>query len=60
MPKGLCISGMAIAGLLLFGFGLDLALGFPFGGISTAMDVTMVLSSLMLGYVSWATMREQI
>ena len=31
MPKALCIVGMVVAGLLAILFGLDLAIGIPFG-----------------------------
>ena len=52
--------GIAVAGLLLLLFGLDLALGFPFDRESTAMDVGFILCAAALGYVSWSTLREQI
>ena len=39
MPKALSISGMVVAVLLLLIFGLDLALQFPFNGISKPMDI---------------------
>ena len=59
MPKILCMVGIAIAGFLLVIFGLDLAIGFPFGKASTIMDIGFVVSSLMLAYLSWTTLREQ-
>jgi hypothetical protein len=58
MPKGLAISGMAIAGLLVLMFGLDLAIGVPFGRASFAMDVMMLVCGGVLGYMSWNTFRE--
>jgi hypothetical protein len=60
MPKALCILGMIIAGVLLILFGLDLALGVPFGGASGAMDIGLVVAAGILGYLSWATFREQV
>ncbi len=60
MPKALTISGMAIAALFFLMFGLDLVLGFPFSGASKAMDITFLLSAIMLGYMSWSTFREQV
>jgi len=60
MPKALCISGMVVAGLLLLFFGLDLAAGVPFGGASTMMDLGFVVCAAILGYLSWATYREQV
>ena len=60
MPKALCYFGMVVAGLLLLVFGLDLATGFPFGGVSFWMNVGFVACSAVLGYISWSTLREQI
>jgi len=59
MPKALCIVGTVVAALLLLAFGLDLAVEFPFRRASLTMDVGCVLCSLILGYVSWMTLREQ-
>jgi len=60
MPKGLSIFGLAIAILLLILFGLDLALGIPFGrGSVLPMDIGIVVSALILVYLSWSTFREQ-
>jgi hypothetical protein len=60
MPKALCIVGMAISVLLLLVFGLDLALKIPFGRVNMAMSVSFVVCSLILGYLSWVTYREQL
>ena len=59
MPKVLCMTGMAIAILILLLFVLDLAVKFPFQRINTMMDVVFVVCALCLGYLSWATLREQ-
>ena len=59
MPKALTISGMVVAGLLLLLFGLDLAVSFPFRGVSRTMDVVLVVCSAILAYMSWSTFREQ-
>lgn len=59
MPKALCLVGTVVAVLLLLVFGLDLAVGFPFRRGSLAMDIGSVVCSLILGYVSWTTLREQ-
>ncbi len=59
MPKVLCMTGMVIAILILVLFSLDLAVKFPFQRISTLMDVMFVLCASGLGYISWATLREQ-
>jgi hypothetical protein len=58
MPKALAISGMAIAGLLVLMFGLDLAISVPFGRASFAMDVALLVCGGVLGYMSWNTFRE--
>ncbi|MGO9111250.1 MAG: hypothetical protein ACLP9L_18650 [Thermoguttaceae bacterium] len=57
MPKAFCITGAVVAILLLLVFGIDLGIGFPFDRQSLLIDIGMVLSSVMLGYISWATFR---
>ncbi|MFH1923459.1 MAG: hypothetical protein ABIP48_26665 [Planctomycetota bacterium] len=59
MPKALCILGTAVSVLLLVLFGLDLATSFPFGRESVAMDVSFLISAVILGYLSFTTLREQ-
>ena len=59
MPKVLCMTGMVIAILILVLVLLDLALKFPFQRISTVMDIVFVVCAVGLGYLSWATLREQ-
>lgn len=58
MAKGLSIMAMAIAVLVLLLFALDLVLKFPFMRASILMDVTFVICSLILGYLSWSAFRE--
>jgi hypothetical protein len=36
-----------------------LALGFPFYRASMTMDICFVICAAILGYMSWATLREQ-
>ncbi len=60
MPKALCISGMAISVLTLFLFGMDIAMGIPFHGASSMLDITFIVCAALLGYLSWATFREQV
>jgi hypothetical protein len=60
MPKAFCISGMVISALLFFIFILDLAVKVPFGGASPLMDIGFLICAALLGYLSWATFREQI
>ena len=59
MPKALCYFGLAVAGLLLLVFVLNMAIGFPFGGGAMLRDVAFVVCAGVLGYLSWATLREQ-
>ena len=59
MPKVLCIIGMVVAVLLLLVFGVDAAVEFPFGRASLLMDVSLIVCSLVLAYLSWTTMRQQ-
>jgi hypothetical protein len=58
MPKALTITGLVVACLLLLLFGLDLALGFPFGKMNLAMDIGFVICSLILAYLSWLAFRD--
>jgi hypothetical protein len=59
MPKALCILGTVVAVLLILVFGLDLAVGFPFGRVSPTMSVGFVICAAILGFLSWMTLREQ-
>ncbi len=58
MPKALTISAMVIAALLFLLFGLDLAVGIPFGQASVMMDAGVLFSSALLGYMGWSVYRE--
>lgn len=58
MPRVLTIAGMVVAGLLVLMFGLDLAIGIPFGKASMAMDLAILICAAALGYMSWSTYRE--
>jgi hypothetical protein len=60
MPKALCIAGMVVAVLVAILFILDLALpSLMFRRASILMDVTMIVCSIVLGVVSWLTLKEQ-
>jgi hypothetical protein len=59
MPKMLTIAGLAVAALLGFMFGLDLAVGVPFSRVAPTMDILFLVCAAMLGYMSWSTYREQ-
>jgi hypothetical protein len=58
MGKALTILGMLVAVLILLLFTLDLAISIPFGQIM-AMDIGMILSGVVLLYLSWSAFREQ-
>ena len=58
MEKWLCWSSLGVAGLLLLFFFLDIFLGFPFGGMSKAIDIFGILSSGILVYLSWNALRD--
>jgi hypothetical protein len=58
MPKALTIAAMVVAALLFLVFGLDAAVGIPFGKASLLMDLGVVIVSAGLGYLGWATLRE--
>ena len=59
MPKVLCLTGMVIAILILLLCSLDLVVSFPFQRINTTMDVVFLVCAVILGYLSWSTLREQ-
>jgi len=65
MPNALCYTGLVVSVLILLVFGLDLLTyflldsAFPFGGASLTMDIGFLVAAGVLGYLSWATLREQ-
>lgn len=59
MPKALCMSGMAVAILIVLLFATDLAIGMPFKRASLVMDISLLVSAALLGLISWLTLREQ-
>ena len=59
MPKALCIVGMVVAVLLVVIFGLDLAIEFPFGRASLVIDIAFLACAAGLGWLGWATLKEQ-
>ncbi|MBX7167340.1 MAG: hypothetical protein K1X74_13500 [Pirellulales bacterium] len=58
MQRILTIAGLVVAVLLALIFGLDLALGIPFSKVSMLMDILFLVCALMLGYMSWMTLRQ--
>jgi hypothetical protein len=61
MEKWLCWGSLAIAGLMLLLFVLDLVAGMPFGGRTLSgmmtVDILGVLMSALLLYMSWDAVR---
>ncbi len=53
MSKLLPLIGMVVAGLVGILFLADLAAGFPFGRVSLLADIGFVVSSAIVGYLSW-------
>ena len=60
MAKALCYVGFITSLFVLLVFGADLAIGSPFNGASKLMDISFVICSGILGYLSWTTLREQV
>lgn len=54
----MCWITLVVSGILGLVFLLDLFTGIPFGKASPALDVLVVLASLILVYLSWDTLRE--
>lgn len=61
MDKKLCIGSLAVAGVMLLLFLLDLFVGFPFGGPKSTflvIDIFGVLASGILVYMAITALRE--
>ena len=58
MARGLPIAAIAIAVLMLVLFGLDLAIGVPFGKQSMLIDICFVVCGVGLGLLGFSTWRE--
>ena len=58
MSKALCLSGIAIALLLLVLFAMDFIIGVPFNKADTLMDIVFMVSSAGLAVISWLTFKE--
>lgn len=67
MQKGLCYVALTISVIVLIFFFLDLVLGLagmeqtaPFKFASLITDIVFIVSSLILGMLSFLTLREQV
>ncbi len=63
MPRLLCLGGLVVAGLILLLFLLDFimslaGMGALFRFPSLLMDLTFMLCSAVLGYLSWMSLKE--
>lgn len=60
MARGLTISAIVVAILMLALFGLDLAIGAPFNfkQHSKFLDIAFVICAVGIGYLGWTTWRE--
>lgn len=58
MDKWLCWGSMGVAGFLLLLFLLDMLLSFPFGGVSTFVDILGILASGLVLYLAWDASRD--
>ena len=58
--KNLILASVIVAGLVALASIMDIALGFPFAGYSTTMDITFLIGALIvlyLGYDAWKDLR---
>jgi hypothetical protein len=53
------IAGLVLSLILALVFALDLAIRVPFNRTNLLMDVGFLACSLILGFLSWSTLRER-
>ena len=65
MPKILCLTGLVVSGLIALIFLMDLVFGLlgmsalaPFKLTSILLDSVFLVSSIVLGILSWTSFRE--
>ena len=58
MEKWLCWASMGVSGFLLLLFLLDILLKFPFGGLSTVVDIFGILSCAAVCYLAWDAFKD--
>jgi hypothetical protein len=59
MEKWMCLGTMALSGLAVIAFALDLFLKIPFGGISPTVDILTIAGAGLTGFLGWDSYREQ-
>ncbi len=67
MQKGLCIAALSIAVIVFALFLADLILGLaeqyqlaPFKHANLIIDIVFIVCSVVLGVMSWFTLKEQV
>jgi len=58
VSKVMPFAGMIMSGLVGILFLADLVAGFPFQRVNIGTDVGFLVSSLILGYLSWSIMER--
>jgi hypothetical protein len=54
----MCWGAAGVGAVLALAFGLDAALGMPFGGHSRTLDILGAVGGLLIAYLAWDTSRE--
>ncbi len=58
MSKAMSIGSMVVAAIIALVFTLDIAIGKPFHGASSMMDICFIVCALILGYLSFDAFRD--
>ena len=58
MEKWMCLGSMIVAGVVLLLYGLDLAIGIPFGRIGLVQDIVLVIAAALVLWQGYETWRE--
>ena len=58
MDKKMCFGALAVAGIMLVIFLLDLLAGIPFGGASALVDIFGIIAAGLVGYMAFHALRE--
>lgn len=58
MIKVLCITSMVLGLLMVVVFGIDLAIGLPFGRPSVGLGACFITGGVILAYMGWSLQRE--
>ena len=58
MINRMIFASMGVAGLVALLSILDLSVKFPFAGYSLTLDILLLITSAIIGYLSWETYRE--